>query len=146
MKLRVGEPWMAARDYARSLTKLSLDLLVQDIDRSLRFHRDVLGASVVYSDKDFAVVRANGGEWMLHADHAYDGHPVAGLARAAIQRGAGIVLRLHGRDPDDAERAAVRAGFTVLAGARDKPHGLRETYIVDPDGYVWAPDGPMHSE
>jgi len=134
---------MAAGDYARSLTGLSLDLLVRDIDRSLRFHRDVLGAVVVYFDVDFAVVRANGGEWMLHADHAYDGNPVSGIARIAIQRGAGVVLRLHGRDPDDAARAAVRGGYGVMAAAKDKPHGLREAYIVDPDGYVWATDGPL---
>ena len=129
--------------YARTLEALSVDLLVRDIDRALGFHREVLDASIVYSDKDFAVVRANGGEWMLHADHTYDGNAVAALAKAAIQRGAGIVLRLHGRDPDEAERAAVHGGFAVLASAKDKPHGLREAYIVDPDGYVWAPDVPV---
>jgi hypothetical protein len=31
----------------------------------------------------------------------------------------------------------------VLAEAADKPHGLRESYIVDPDGYVWVPDRPL---
>ena len=24
----------------------------------------------------------------------------------------------------------------------DKPHGLREAYLVDVDGYVWVPDVP----
>ena len=28
---------------------------------------------------------------------------------------------------------------SVLDGSMDKPHGLRECYIVDPDGYVWVP-------
>ena len=27
----------------------------------------------------------------------------------------------------------------VLAESRDKPHGLRECYIADPDGYIWVP-------
>lgn len=143
MKKRTGEPWMPAAEYGRSLTALTMDLLVRDVERALQFHRDVLGAMVVYSDPDFAVVRANGGEWMLHADHAYDGHPIAAVVAASGQRGAGAILRLHGRDPDDAERAAIRGGFTVLATTTDKPHGLREMYCVDPDGYVWAPDVPV---
>ena len=28
---------------------------------------------------------------------------------------------------------------TVLSGCLDKPHGLRECYIVGPEGYVWVP-------
>jgi hypothetical protein len=27
----------------------------------------------------------------------------------------------------------------VLSEAADKPHGLRESYILDPDGYCWVP-------
>ena len=34
---------------------------------------------------------------------------------------------------------ARQRGDTILAGAMDKPHGLREVYIVDPDGSVWVP-------
>ena len=30
-------------------------------------------------------------------------------------------------------------GYTVLAGAMDKPHGLREVYLLDQDGYLWVP-------
>ena len=45
----------------------------------------------------------------------------------------------YGVDPDTAEARARRAGHTVLAPSADKPHGLRECYIADPDGYVWVP-------
>jgi hypothetical protein len=31
-------------------------------------------------------------------------------------------------------------GFKVLVETADKPHGLREAYLVDGDGYVWVPD------
>jgi hypothetical protein len=30
-----------------------------------------------------------------------------------------------------------------LAGALDKPHGLREAYIIDQDGYLWVPGIPL---
>ena len=48
----------------------------------------------------------------------------------------------YGVDPDRAEAAARRLGFTVLAPAADKPHGLREAFILDLDGYLWVPDLP----
>ncbi len=140
MKLRDGEPWMAAAEYGKSLRGLGLNLLVRDVARAIRFQRAVLGAEVVYSDPDFAVLRACGGEWMLHADHAYLDHPMHGIAATAEGRGAGLELRLHGRDPDAATAAARKAGYTVLAAATDKPHGLREAHIIDEDGYVWVPD------
>jgi catechol 2,3-dioxygenase-like lactoylglutathione lyase family enzyme len=138
MRLRQGDPWMPARDYSRSLRGLTVNLLVRDIERALVFQREVLGAVVVYSDPDFAVLSANGAEWSLHADHAYDRHPLGKLPEG--DRGVGAELRLHGRDPDEAEAAARRLGFTLVAPAQDKPHGLRETHVADPDGYVWVAD------
>jgi len=140
MKLRTGDPWMSAPDYGRSLTGLSLNLIVRDIEQALAFQRDVLGATVVYSDADFAVLRGCDSEWMLHADHTYLDHPMTGLLADSAGRGAGAELRLHGCDPDRAEAAARLLGFTVLAPAADKPHGLREAYLLDQDGYVWVAD------
>ncbi|MDJ0957478.1 MAG: hypothetical protein QNI91_11490 [Arenicellales bacterium] len=143
MKLRTGDAWMPADEYGKSLKGLTLNLLVEDIDKALLFQRTVLGADVVYSDPDFAVLRGYGAEWMLHADHTYDRHPFRIAAYAAGQRGAGVELRLHGCDPDKAEAAAVEHGFEVMASAANKPHGLREAFIVDADGYVWVPDRPL---
>lgn len=145
MKLRTSDPWMPAPVYGRSLRGLSLNLLVRDIAASLPFHREVLGADVVYSDPDFAVLRHGEAEWMLHADHTYLDHPLHGHLAPCEARGRGAELRLHGRDPDAAEVAAQRLGCHVLASAQDKPHGLREVYILDADGYLWVPDIPRAS-
>jgi catechol 2,3-dioxygenase-like lactoylglutathione lyase family enzyme len=142
MKLRTGVPWMTGAEYGRSLRGLTLNLLVRDVAAALPFHREVLGAEVVYHDADFAVLRAHGSEWMLHADHTYDQHPLHPSLASGRERGLGAEIRLHGVDPDRAEAAARRLGFTVLAPAADKPHGLREAFIVDPDGYLWVPDLP----
>jgi len=139
-KNRTGEPWMPAPVYGRSLKGFGVNLLVKDMARALAFQTQVLGAAVVYADADFAVVRAAGGEWMLHADHTYGEHPLLSLTGDGALRGAGVELRLHDQDPDAAEATARRLGYHVLAGAQDKPHGLREAYLVDPDGYVWVPD------
>jgi catechol 2,3-dioxygenase-like lactoylglutathione lyase family enzyme len=142
MKLRTGEPWMPAPDYGRTLRGLTLNLLVRNIAAALPFHRDVLGAEVVYSDPDFAVCRYGEVEWMLHADHTYLEHPLQQSLAGGQTRGIGAELRLHGRDPDAAEAVARRLGYTVLASAANKPHGLREAYLVDPDGYLWVADMP----
>lgn len=142
MKLRTGDPWMPAPVYGRSLRGLTLNLLVRDIAAALPFHCEALGATVVYSDPDFAVLRYGEVEWMLHADHTYLEHPLYPRLAEHGPRGVGAELRLHGRDPDEAEAAARRLGCTVLARATDKPHGLREVYLVDVDGYLWVPDVP----
>jgi catechol 2,3-dioxygenase-like lactoylglutathione lyase family enzyme len=140
-------PWMSADEYGRSLRAFGVNLLVRNMQKAVDFQRDVLGATVVYGDPDFAVLRRElpGGtaEWMLHADHAYGDHPLLALTGDNALRGVGVELRLHGVDPDAAASAAHRLDYTVLAPPADKPHGLREAYIVDPDGYVWVPDVPL---
>ena len=134
---------MSAEAYGRSLSGLSVNLLVSDITKSLAFQQRVLGASVVYSDADFAVLRGYGAEWMMHADHTYESHPMKAAVAGLEARGGGVELRLHGCDPDRAEGAARNAGYVVLAAASDMPHGLREAFLLDPDGYVWVPDRPL---
>jgi catechol 2,3-dioxygenase-like lactoylglutathione lyase family enzyme len=142
-RLRTGDPWMPAPEYGRSLKGLGVNLLVKDVARAIAFQKDVFGAEVVYADPDFAVLRGFGAEWMLHADHTYSDHPLKGSLDADIARGIGVELRLHGCNPDAAEAKARALGVVVLAGAMDKPHGLREAYLVDPDGYLWVPDVPL---
>jgi len=143
MKKRTGDPWMPAPEFGRTLKGLRVNLIVRDVARAIDFARTVLAASVVYADPDFAVLRHDGAEWLLHADHTYDKHPLYGSLSSGDVRGIGAELRLHGRDPDAAEAAARQAGYTVLAGSMDKPHGLREAYILDTDGYCWVPDVPI---
>ena len=142
MKLRTGDPWMPAPSYSKTLRGIGLNLVVRDIEAALRFQREVLAMEAVYSDPDFAVLRGYGGEFMLHADHTYDKHPlmVNGLGGP---RGLGVELRVYGRDPDAAEAAAIRLGYSVLAKSQDKGHGLREAFILDGDGYCWVPGRPV---
>ena len=142
---RSGTPWMPADAFGRTLRGFGVNLLVRDIDAAIAFATDVLDAAVVYGDADFAVLRHGDAEWMLHADHTYDDNPLRGFIAGSDGRGAGVELRLYERDPDAAEAAARAGGHVVLAGAMDKPHGLREAYLLDPDGYCWVPSRASHS-
>jgi len=143
MKRGTRTPWMAPDVYGRSLAGLTVNLLVRDVAAAVGFARAVLDAEVVYDDADFAVLRHGAAEWMLHADHTYDRHPLHGSLGGEIARGVGAELRLHGRDPDAAVAAARAGDHVVLEAATDKPHGLREAFILDPDGYLWVPDVPL---
>lgn len=121
---------------------IGLNLLVTDVAESVQFQFDVLGAEVRYHDADFAIMEYRGTSWMLHHDRTYRSHPLVGIAQGTEGRGAGIEIRMYGCDPDAAADAAEAYGAIVLAGAADKPHGLREAYLVDADGYVWVPSVP----
>lgn len=141
MKKRASDksPPVSPADYGRSLRGLGFNLLVKDVPRAVKFAVEVLGATSFYDDADFAAMKLNGGDFMFHADHTYTDNPLAGVVAGAEGRGAGVELRVYGCDPDVAEQAARAGGWTVLAGAMDKPHGLRECAIVDDEGYVWVP-------
>jgi hypothetical protein len=132
-------PPVSAEDYGRRLRGIGFNLLVSDVPRAVQFATEVLGATSFYDDEDFAALRWNGADFMFHADHAYRDNPLSGIVAGLEARGAGVELRLYGCDPDVAEAKARELGFTVLSGAIDKPHGLRECIILDEDGYAWIP-------
>ena len=137
-KKRQGEPWMPAAEYGRQLPEFTVNLIVRDIERSVAFYRDVLGAVVHYADPDFAALRLSRLEFMLHADHTYEEHPWHGRFLNKEERGLGAELRLLGVDPDEAEARARARGATVVQPATDKGHGWRDVMVADPDGYIWA--------
>ncbi len=146
MKKSETEAFMDPPEYGKSLSGFTVNLLTADLERALVFHRDVLKVELLQADRDLLIVRGYDNNWMVHADHTYDKHPLLADTRASGRRGAGIELRLHGCDPDAVAARAAEHGFTVLDGPRDQPdHGLREAHIVDADGYVWVPDLPLDS-
>lgn len=142
-KTRAGEAFMPADEYGRSLPKFSANLLVRNVENSIGFYRDVLGASIRYSDNDFAALSLLGADLMLHADHAYDHHPLYASLQATGQRGVGAELRILGIDPDQAEERAKNAGATIVQPCKDFPHGWREVTLLDPDGYIWTVGLPI---
>ncbi|TPL53295.1 hypothetical protein FJ937_08020 [Mesorhizobium sp. B2-4-4] len=141
---RTRTPWMKAGDFGRSLARgIGVNLLVSDMAAMEAFCRDVLGADIIYADEDFVAIELLGSVFMLHADHSYLDNAMTGTIAGAETRGAGIELRLYGANPDAVEAAARDHGHIVLAGAIDKPHGLRESYVVGPDGYIFVPSAPL---
>ena len=60
MKKRIGDPWMPADQYGKSLSGLGLSLLVVDIEIAVAFQTEVRGAKVIYSDPYMAILEAQG--------------------------------------------------------------------------------------
>jgi len=135
---RTGGGWVPADEYGRSLPAFTVNLLVSDVEKSVAFYRDVLGVTVRYADLDFAALTIRGVDFVLHADHTYDHHPLYERLKADGPRGRGAELRVLGIDPDALEERARKMGAKVVQKARDFPHGWRDVMVEDPDGYVWA--------
>jgi catechol 2,3-dioxygenase-like lactoylglutathione lyase family enzyme len=134
---------MTPTEYGRSLTGLSLNLVVRDIANSVPFYRDVLGMMVHYADADFAALEIAGAKVQLHADHTYEHQPWAPRLAETGKRGLGAEIRIMGIDPDAAEKRARAKGVTVLTGTKEWPHGWRDVVLEDPDGYTFAVGTPL---
>lgn len=132
-----------APDFGRSLSGLGLNLLVRDVPRHAQFLADVFGMQVHRVSQDFAIIAYHGQLLQLHADGTYHANPMLSLLHDSSPRGTGAELRLFQTDPDDAAARTEAAGGMILQAPTDKPHGLRETFIMDPDGYVWVASRPL---
>ena len=139
MKLRKTDPWKPASSYSKELNGLTVNLLVNDIHKATEFIENVIEADVIYKDIDFAAIEGFGSKWCFHADHTYDRHSLTDFINIKNKRGEGVELRLLGCNPDRAEMKAKKHGFKVISKSQDKPHGLRECYIIDSAGYCWVP-------
>jgi predicted enzyme related to lactoylglutathione lyase len=133
---------IGADPFGRSLKGIGLNLLVRDVPAQCRFLTEVFGMSCHQITADFAIVRYGAQVFQLHADGTYHSNPLLGLLPEQPPRGAGIEIRLYDTDPDAAATRAEAAGGTILQAPADKPHGLREAYILCADGYAWVPSRP----
>jgi hypothetical protein len=127
--------------FGHALTSVSVNLLCRDVLREAEFLARVFGMDKHRASADFAIMVHAGQLIQLHSDATFARHPLHGLLPEAGVRGAGIELRLHEADPDDAvARMAKETEGMVLDPPRDRtPHGLREAVILSPEGYAWVP-------
>ncbi len=127
-----------AAQFGKSLSGIGISLLVSDVSAAVEFCQKILKANAMYADDSFAIMRHGESVFMLHADGTYHSNPMLGLVEGQDGRGRGVELRLYNQDPDEAEKTAREAGYEVLFESLNKPHGLRECYILDPDGFCWV--------
>jgi uncharacterized glyoxalase superfamily protein PhnB len=119
------------------LTKLTPNLVVTNVERSLNFYRDVLGFTVQTTVPDaspyvFAIVQSGGVEIFLNApDPALAEYP------ALTQRSIGGTLTLFIQVDDvRAAHEALKDRVTIVMPLETKWYGVTEFAFTDPDGWV----------
>ena len=133
-------------DFGASLKGFGLNFLVTDVKRTAAFLESVFGMATKRLSTDFAILTHGENLLQFHADSTYHSNPLLGLLPENPPRGAGLEIRLYECDPEHAAAQCVAAGGTLLQAPADKPHGLREAYILCHDGYAWVPSKPLISQ
>lgn len=132
--------------FGRSLRGIGVNIVVRDVEEEAAFLRSVFGLQVHRLSRDFAIVTYGTQVFQLHSDGTYAGNPLLSLIPENPPRGAGIELRLYDTDPELAAANAHAKDYVVLQEPTDKPHGLREAYILCPNGYAWVPSRARSEE
>lgn len=132
-----------AEEFGASLTGIGLNILVRDVPRQVDFLKDVFGVQAHQVTADFAIIRYHGSIMQVHSDGTYHSNPLPSLIPEAGARGGGAEFRFYHTDPDAAQAKAEQRGDHVFQQATDKPHGLREVYILCENGYAWVASRPL---
>ena len=138
---------MDAAEVGRALRGFGLNLLCRQVIPLAESIASVLEMRVIRANDDYAIIAgpqvAKSLIIQLHADATYHANPLPSLlpepGAGAGASGAGAEFRLFDMDPDAAARRAEVAGWYILQPPTDKPHGLRECYLLDLEGYCWVP-------
>lgn len=132
-----------ADTFGKSLSGIGLNLLVRDVKAECAFLETVFNMTCYQVTADFAIVTYGDQVLQVHSDGTYHSNPLLSLVPETPPRGAGIEVRLYNSDPDRSADRAREAGATILQEPSDKPHGLRECYILCENGYAWVPSRPL---
>ena len=134
---------VSAEDFGASLRGIGLNILARDVKALAEFLSDVFEMKAHRVSEDFAIMTYGDHVFQIHADPTYSANPLLGLLPEAGARGAGAEFRLYDTDPDAAFTRAKKRNAFVLQEPTDKPHGLRETYILCENGYAWVASRPL---
>lgn len=122
----------------RAFLRLTPNLVVRDIERSIRFYCDVLDFELdkhVPEQAPFVFASVRGGgievffnqlETVLEEYPAFKGVPIGGT----------LTLYLVMQGVDELHNEVQQRGIPVLMPLETKFYGVREFAIADPDGYV----------
>ena len=110
-------------------------LFVSDLERSIRFYRDVIGLPLRFANESYAEFATEGAKFSLYARSGLPELIGRAVPAGEVPWPQGEVSFLV--NDVDAEHARLsRAGVRVLAPPTDRPWGERTLHVVDPDGNV----------
>ena len=125
---------------------IRVELFVGDPDRSVDFYTSVLGFEVQRLDESHALLTCGHVTLGLgrQADLPETGDG-PGFTRQRLERdhGAGVEIVLETTDLDTLYERVQRSGWRIAAPMQDRPWGLRDFRVTDPDGYYLRITTPM---
>lgn len=117
---------------------IRFELFVSDRDKSVDFYTSVLGFEVRRLDESYAMLTCGGVVLGLsrQSDLPETGEgPAFTQQRLNRDHGAGVEIVLETPDLAALYERVQRSGYQLAAPIQDRPWGLRDFRIADPDGY-----------
>jgi len=134
---------VSAEDFGKSLRGIGLNFLVRDVRKTAAFLSAVFEVGVHRLSDDFAIITYREDVFQIHSDGTYHSNPLLSLVPENPPRGAGVEIHFYDTDPDVAYERATAQDAVILHPPTDKPHGLRECYILSEDGYAFVASRPL---
>lgn len=136
------DPSAAIGQSRQVVASLRCEIFPTDLDLTLAFYRDILGFDVVRDERraEHPYIAFERGDVRLGAA-AWPAVPDRELRRPPA--GVELVLEV---DDLGADRARVaEAGWPIDQDLAQRPWGLSDFRVLDPDGYYWRLTGPVVS-
>ncbi|KAF0172664.1 MAG: glyoxalase/bleomycin resistance protein/dioxygenase [Rhodobacteraceae bacterium] len=124
----------------RAFSRLVPELACADLDRSLRFYCDILGATVLYDrpEEGFAFMELQGAQFMLdRLENAW----LTGSMEPPLGRGVNFQIEVV--SVSDLSLRLADAGVATFLGPQTRwyrdggvEHGQVQLLVQDPDGYL----------
>lgn len=110
-------------------------LIVEDLDRSVRFYTEVLGLRLKHRSGPFAQLDTGTTRLALYTREAMADTLGTELDRAP-ERAPGFEIGFFVPDVDGAYQQLIDAGARPMTPPGDRPWGQRTAYVRDPDGHL----------
>jgi catechol 2,3-dioxygenase-like lactoylglutathione lyase family enzyme len=126
-------------------TRAGVILAVADVDRSVAFYRDALGAEVeaLYDDPPYATLTVAGARLSLaEQGHPAEDRPGVELAAPSDRSRADAVLVVEVGDAHAEHARLSDLGIRFLADPYEPPWGGCRFFCVDPDGHLVEVEEP----
>jgi uncharacterized glyoxalase superfamily protein PhnB len=113
---------------------LRIELFVADVERAAAFYANVLGFVRETESLDYVAMRLGAARISIGPMAALPAsHPLR--ARADERAGLGVEIVIEVDDINAAFAAVTEASWPVAVPPGDRPWGLRDFRLLDPDGY-----------
>lgn len=111
-------------------------MIVDDLDRSVRFYADVLGLPLGHRSGPYAQFSTGATRISLYERDAMSGTLGVDCLRPPPRDAPGFELGFKVDDVDAAYAELIEAGAEGVTPPRDRPWGQRTAYVRDPDGHL----------